>query len=426
MKNYFLFACVLVFFCLGKNFLIGETFSKTDQPFTGPVLGHTTHESIAIWFYTLPGRKVKLHYSEKNQEITAAATFTEMGKITANEYTGKGQAYMVTVTKLKTDTVYDYRITIDGKSSITLIGQFKTAPAQGQSKKFKIAISSCVAKNFHKAWDVLRENEPDFHLMLGDTAYVDRTDPKRHWDRHLRVRNTQEIARAFKNIPHYSVWDDHDYGANNGDSRLKGKEKSLATWKQLWCNPEMGLKDIPGVFYKFSWADVDFFVLDGRYYRSSPHAPNDDKKTMLGDTQFNWLVKSLKESKAKFKVLATGSTWISKDSWKPFPESRRRLLKAIQENKISGVVYFSGDLHYCKIKQHGKLIHPIGYPLVEITSSGIGNTKNKDGLRSFIIIEFDTTLNDPVMTATILGMLPSGKKYEGTEQSWKLSQLSIK
>ena len=146
---------------------------------------------------------------------------------------------------------------------------------------------------------------------------------------------------------------------------------------------------------------------------------------MLGEGQFNWLVKSLKESNAKFKVLATGSTWQTKDSWKPFPDARKRLLQAIEENKISGIVYLSGDLHRCQIHEHKNLIHPIGYPLLELTSSGIGKSKGTKGLKPFMVIDFDTTLDDPTITVTILGAYENKEEtHKGESRTWKLSELS--
>ena len=91
------------------------------------------------------------------------------------------------------------------------------------------------------------------------------------------------------------MWDDHDYGPNDSDGTAAGKENSLVAFKELFANPGAGTSDTPGAFYRFSWGDVDFFMLDGRYHRSPDKAPNDDNKRMLGDAQFKWLADELRQ-----------------------------------------------------------------------------------------------------------------------------------
>ncbi len=111
-----------------------------------------------------------------------------------------------------------------------------------------------------------------------------------------------------------------------------------------------------------------------------------------------------------FKVAPAGLAWITKDSWKPFPRARKRLLEALETNKTSGVIYLSADLHRCGFKEHTNLIYPLSYPFVELISSGMGNS-SRQGVRNFITIEFDTTLEDPTIKASILGADPEGKKW---------------
>jgi alkaline phosphatase D len=269
------------------------------------------------------------------------------------------------------------------------------------------------------SWKHVLAEKPQLHLTVGDTHYADTTNPTTQWEHHLRYRRMPEFAAVLRNIPTYSMWDDHDYGPNNSDRTAKGKENSLAGWNQFWGNPAAGTATTPGAFYKFSWGEVDFFMVDGRYHRSPDKAPDDDKKRMLGDAQFAWLIAGLKSSKAKFKIIASGSTLnhSKADGWRIYTFARHRFFDAIKEHRIPGVVYMSGDIHRSLVWEHHESKR-VGYPVVEVISSGVANSKTL----SFATIDFDTTAEDPTMRVRVI----LGNRRVETDRTWKLSQLTHK
>ena len=218
----------------------------------------------------------------------------------------------------------------------------------------------------------------------------------------------KDFANVLRTTPTYAIWDDHDYGPNDSDGTAEGKENSLRAFRELWALPPTGTKDTPGAFYSFQWGDVEFFMLDGRYHRSPDKAENDDKKRMLGDAQFEWLLDGLRNSTATFKVLASGSTLqaSSGDGWRIYDFSRNRLYNAVNDNGIDGVIYLSGDVHSSSIQVH----EAPGYPLVEVISSGIANS----GTKSFATLSFDTSADDPTVRVRIIhgdGSVPKDEVF---------------
>ena len=273
--------------------------------------------------------------------------------------------------------------------------------------------------NPQASWYLLLAQQPDLHLTVGDTHYADTTDPTVQLKHHVAYRRQKEFATVLRNIPTYAIWDDHDYGPNNSDGTAKGKELSLAGWKQAWPNPETGTPCTPGAFFKFSYGEVDFFMVDSRYHRSPDKDPDDNKKRMLGDAQFEWLLQGLKKSKAHFKVIVSGSTLnhSKSDGWRIYTFSRHRLFNALKEHQIEGVMYMSGDIHNSLVWEHHDS-KQVGYPLVEVISSGITNSKNL----SFATVDFDTTRQDPIVRVRII----YGDGTIRTDRTWKLSELGSK
>lgn len=396
----------------------GQDASAAKIKLAGPLVGHATSTTVSIWMFAGADSKVSLRFGLASQNVLKGKALFEAQAMPAKMI--KGKPFIATLSDLKPQASYRFEILIDGKVVPDRAGQFQTAPPEGKPVKFRMGITSCMKTGQPQgSWKLFLDRKPDFHLTLGDTHYADSTDPDRQWVHHLRYRREAEFAAVISAMPTYAMWDDHDYGPNDSDGTARGKERSLKSWDAVWANPAMGTEKTPGAFFKFAWGDVDYFVLDGRYHRSPDKAKDDETKRMLGDAQFQWLIKGLKESKAKFKVLASGSTLhhSTRDGWRIYTFARHRLFDAIKENKISGVVYCSGDIHRSLVWEHPES-NRAGYPIVEVISSGVANSK----ALSFATIEFDTTAADPTMHVQIIH--GDGKTHD--DKTWKLSQLKVK
>lgn len=407
-------AFLLVAFCL---VFVTDAWAQPIPETAGPLVGHTMPTSTSLWMYAQRGAKVEAIYRNNTGGDEQRAAFAPIDK-PAGEI--EGAVYKLTLDDLEPNTRYRYRIAIDGKESADHAASFKTAPDEGKASKFRIAVTSCMKHGQKQgSWTLLLNEKPDMHVTLGDTQYSDTTNPSVQWRHHLRYRAVKEFAAVNRNVPTYAMWDDHDYGPNNSDGTAKGKEQSLAGWAQIWANPPQGTDDTLGAFFRYTWGEVEFFMVDGRYHRSpDKHKDNADKR-MLGDAQFAWLIDGLKNSKAKFKVIASGSTLehSKNDGWRIYTFSRHRLLDALKEHNISGVMYLAGDVHESYIREHHESDR-VGYPLVEVISSGVANSKTL----SFAIVDFDTQAADPTVRVRIIH--GDGKAHD--DKTWKLSDLQVK
>ena len=82
-----------------------------------------------------------------------------------------------------------------------------------------------------------------------------------------------------------------------------------------------------------------------------------------------------------FKIICIGGQVINDaalyENYATYPEERQKLLEAIDEEKIEGVIFMSGDRHHTEIS---KMERPDAYPLIDITCSPLtsGTHKPKD------------------------------------------------
>ncbi len=86
--------------------------------------------------------------------------------------------------------------------------------------------------------------KPDVMLWLGDNLYFqapDFLDPAALSARHRRQRAFEPLQPLLTAAPHLAIWDDHDYGPNDGDRSYALKGETLNLFRRYWANPSWGL-----------------------------------------------------------------------------------------------------------------------------------------------------------------------------------------
>ena len=389
MKNHPFLLPLLAFSLLATNL-----FSREVQ--TGPMVGHVGPQEARIWGQATSESLLGVHIDGRyisGPKLTAASGF--MGH--------------VKVCGLKPNTAYDYQVLLNGKPAkgkFPTQGTLSTAPVDGQSGKVRIAFSSCFGRE-GKVSEAARQhiaNMPNIDLMLelGDNHYADSTKPEVQRKFYASQRGTSGWHAYARNLPIYAIWDDHDYGPNDSDRTAAGQEHSLRTFKEHWANPSYGTSETPGIFTTFTRGEVQFFLLDDRYYRDPNKAPASPSKTLLGKAQKAWIKEQLTRSKAKIKIVALGSeTQLSghRDSYTSFKAEQKEMLDFYKT--IEGIILISGDRHFSGAYQ-------IGGETIEVTAGPMGSrnypTKNLPDMffnygegKLLAVLEIDTTCSSPAV-----------------------------
>ncbi len=279
---------------------------------------------------------------------------------------------------------YRYRITVQGETREGMLHTQKVVHSDA-APDLAIAFGSChfvpypnpafPASNGgdYQIFDAIAAKAPDMMLWLGDNLYLqtpDFTDPTSMATHYREARAFEPLQRLLTSTANVAIWDDHDYGPNDGDRSYPFKDATLRLFKRYWPNPSFGLPDVPGVFGWVHLGDVDLFLLDDRYHRYPDHYPNVPEKSMFGSAQFQWLKEALLSSRARIKIVANGSQFWDRASrfegLHQYPDEQKRLAQWLVERRIDGVLFLSGDRHFGELL---RIERPGTYPLYEATSS---------------------------------------------------------
>jgi alkaline phosphatase D len=371
------------------------------------MLGHVGPREARIW--AKASRQAKLSVRVGQQEDLAGARTVKAPLLKADT----GFMGNAVIGGLAPAQRYFYCVLLDGKPAMSRpFPSFVTAPPEGAAGHVRAAFISCVGDFGYEAApgyaDLCTRTNFDVLLLLGDNHYANTNDLARQSAFYADQRRQPGWGALTARVPTYAIWDDHDYGPDNSDGALPGKEKSLQAFLEHWTNPAAGEPDNPGIYCKLTRGEIDFFLLDVRYHRSPNKATNLAAKTMLGEKQLAWLKRELRASRARIKVLASGSEWQSQgteDSWRSFREERDGLFQFIEDKGVKGVVLISGDRHFTAA-------YHIGGRWVEITSGPIGSktiqTRNlpemflkHDQGKLYCVLDFDTTPSPPTVTLEV-------------------------
>jgi len=340
----------------------------------GPMVGAVGPTEVKIWIRASGEFPVTIQYAE-TPDFAPYAETEPVTALKSHDYTE-----VITISGLEPATEYFYRLTTDGIPDRYLKMlkpfRFETAPPPGSDADLRIVFGSCPKwqdDRIQPIWPWVEHYEPDIMFWIGDNVYSDALDPDIIREEYRRQRDVPALQPILHNTSHLAVWDDHDYGLNNHDRTNPIKEEAYDVFREYWANPSYGLPDVKGIFYTYTWGKVEFFFLDGRWYRDPDEDPDTPDKTMLGAAQFEWLKSELAASTAVFKVLVSGSGFsVEKgeggDSWAAFLYERDRLFNFIRDRDISGVVMLSGDTHIGELNvipwsEHG------GYDFYDMVSS---------------------------------------------------------
>ncbi|MBS3776960.1 MAG: alkaline phosphatase D family protein [Bacteroidales bacterium] len=417
----------------------------------GPMLSNVTDSRAEFWVRTFRENSVSVVVKELGKDKTIQSETVETDA--SRDYTAT-----IPVTGLEANTEYQYIVVVGdkeiGNKATDKRWVFRTYPQTGEPTTLAVGFGGGAGYTpfYNHMWNTLSARWLPAFLFLGDNVYIDHPKYPQVQDYcYYRRHSSAEYKNFIARTSIYAIWDDHDFGQNDswGTPSKDEPEWKIPVWekyKDNWNNPYYGgEEEDPGVWTDFSIGDVDFFMLDGRYYRSSPTL---EKPDMLGEAQKEWLFEKLKQSDATFKVIASPVPWSfgvkggtqtvygpsgtvkpsdselsqfppskgtevprTSDTWEGYAEEREKIFSFIEENNIEGVVLISADRHR---SDAWKITREDGYDFYEFESSKLTNVHTHPVFPesifgynekcSFGLLKFNTEKRDPEVTYKVVNI----------------------
>jgi len=279
------------------------------------ILARPTHQSITLSVCA---------YEDIEGYVAYGTEQGQHSKTTPPQAFKAGQPAEIVIDALQPDTRYYYEFRSRRGAQAPLErsdeSTFHTARPPGSEFTFTITADSHLDEQTDTA--VYRQtlanalaDAPDFHIDLGDTFMTEK-----HASRDSAAKQYVAQRYYFGLIGHsaalYLVLGNHD-----GESGrcLDGTADNLAVWsnamrKKYFSNPVPAgfyagnatrdpfagpLQD----YYAWEWGDALFVVLDPFWFAPRQRGGGDNWTRTLGAEQYQWLRRTLQQSRAKFKFV---------------------------------------------------------------------------------------------------------------------------
>lgn len=379
--------------------LLPPAFGLAQPTINGPMAGPPDLMETTIWMQCHGPCTANITYwpvAEPGKTVTTKLQTSDADRAHAMDFR---------LGPLVPGTQYDYSVSVDG-TRITFADTltFRTQTLwkhRTDPPPFKLALGSCTYINepaydrpgrsygdSYGVFDAIAAKDPDVMLWLGDNVYLREPDWG-SWSgflhRYTHTRSTTEMQRLLRSTSHAAIWDDHDFGPNDGDASFVGAKMAREAFDIFWPNPTNGVPGVEGTTSMFSYYDADIFLMDDRTFRV-PGENKTSEPAMLGSEQVEWLIRALKYSDASFKLVAVGSQVLNPaavyENMSTIPKERDELLRRIEEEGIKGVVFLTGDRHFTELST---LQLKDGRTIYDLTTSPITSgpyaPKETNGLR---------------------------------------------
>lgn len=252
-----------------------------------------------------------------------------------------------TVDGLASDTEYDYAVVVDGHRDRTRgLGSVRTYPLGAAS--FTVAVGACARTGSNGAvFDAIRAADPLLYIVDGDLHYgnVASDDPAAFRRMYDKVLTAPAQAALYREVPVAYIWDDHDYGPNDGAADSPSRSGATSAYRQVVPHAPLTVtEDDGGLYHAFTVGRVRFILTDTRSYRTAT--------SMLGEEQTAWLERELVESARTHSLVVwvNPDPWIApdepgRDDWGGYATDRRRIATTIDEAGVDNLVMLAGDAH---------------------------------------------------------------------------------
>lgn len=265
-----------------------------------------------------------------------------------------------------------------GAETVGPTRSFRVLPSPSEPlSPLTMVVGSC-ATEFNQTFRHIAGEQPDVFVWEGDLNYPDADGPLAQtvsgytgmWQDFLW---TPQLRPILDKACFAAQRDDHDYGRND----LRAEDiptHGVVPWERL-MNPE--------TYYRFDAGPLGVWVLDQRRFADAASEPNTEDKSLLGMAQREWLLETLAESTAPFKIICSPMPFffsVNNDTgWSGQFSAERALILAFLRDNVGGhIVAATGDAHSGAVVDRLELLEvrasPLDIPVAgwKAPSSGAG------------------------------------------------------
>ena len=149
------------------------------------------------------------------------------------------------------------------------------------AETIKFGLGSCLDQNYPQPiWNSIEKEKLNYFVFLGDNVYGDLPSGSLIKMKYAYKKQRSILPEFLDQMEVYPIWDDHDFGINDGGGDYKLKKDAKKMFLDFWEIPKNDIRHKrEGIYFSdekiFFDKKFKLIFLDTRYFRSKLIKEND-------------------------------------------------------------------------------------------------------------------------------------------------------
>ena len=343
-----------------------SVFSQSEKVLSGPMLSYIDGYGTQIWFLLdRSTQKIEIDVRDYDNDNLIEYSFN-----VTNDYDLDEIPFTVSIETLLPNTEYIASVFVDD----VFLKDIDIFTKRPHLDDIQFLVGSDIDRGSHDIFPHMTKTYSDFMVWLGGhAAFKFPITLEGIISNYTELRKESQLSNFISSIPQIATWNELDYGLGM-NSPFSLKDTSHIAFDLFWPNSSKKTYNYTffdyGVYQRYTYNDVDLFLLDAMTFRS------EDKTQLYGNKQIDRLFQEIKNTGATFTVIASPFpfTFETEESFLNYQKEFEYFLYRLEVSDVKGVVLLSAN------GSSGTMMNE--YKLTK-ESSGVNNKKS--------IFEFNTS-----------------------------------
>ena len=119
------------------------------------------------------------------------------------------------------------------------------------AESIKIGLGSCLDQDYPQPiWQSIKKEDLNHFIFLGDNVYGDTRRGSLRKMKSAYDKQKKVLPDFLNDISIFSIWDDHDFGINDGGADYRFKRRAQELYLDFWEIPKEDDRSNRNIFFK--------------------------------------------------------------------------------------------------------------------------------------------------------------------------------
>ena len=312
-----------------------SVFAQSEKVLSGPMLSYIDGYGTQIWFLLDRSvQQIDIDVRDYDNDNLIEYSFN-----VTNDYDLDEIPFTLSIETLLPNTEYIASVFVDD----VFLKDIDIFTKRPHLDDIQFLVGSDLDGGSHDIFSHMTNTYSDFMVWLG--GHISFKFPitlEGIISNYIDLRKDNQLSNFISSIPQISTWNELDYGLGM-NSPFSLKDTSHIAFDLFWPNSSKKTYNYTffdyGVYQRYTYNDVDLFLLDAMTFRS------EDKSQLYGNKQIDRLFQEIKNTGATFTVIASPLpfTFETEESFLNYEKEFEYFLYRLEVSDVKGVVLLSAN-----------------------------------------------------------------------------------